>query len=77
MRESRTYGSVRAKAEWLSYSTTPDPGAGFRRYSYYFCRKGSLYPVRFPAMIVRRDRERNTMPSAITRHGRPRQPKPN
>lgn len=22
MRESRTYGSVRAKAEWLSYSTT-------------------------------------------------------
>lgn len=21
MRESRTYGSVRAKAEWLSYST--------------------------------------------------------
>jgi len=22
MRESRTYGSVRAKAEWLSYSTS-------------------------------------------------------
>src|SRR5262249_30753074 len=27
MRESRTYGSVRAKAEWLSYSTNLDgPG---------------------------------------------------
>lgn len=24
MRESRTYGSVRAKAEWLSYSTIID-----------------------------------------------------
>ena len=24
MRESRTLGSVRAKAEWLSYSTIPD-----------------------------------------------------
>jgi hypothetical protein len=24
MRESRTYGSVRAKAEWLSYSTIAD-----------------------------------------------------
>jgi hypothetical protein len=25
MREIRTYGSVRAKAEWLSYSTILDP----------------------------------------------------
>jgi hypothetical protein len=27
MRESRTYGSVRAKAEWLSYSTTLGGGS--------------------------------------------------
>ena len=38
MRESRTYGSVRAKAEWLSYSTTlqivsPNSTAGDSRLS--------------------------------------------
>ena len=30
MRESRTYGSVRAKAEWLSYSTNLGQRAGPR-----------------------------------------------
>ena len=36
MRESRTLGSVRAKAEWLSYSTIPrfDPNHGI---SYFTC----------------------------------------
>ena len=38
MREIRTLGSVRAKAEWLSYSTTPEA------MDYLLKREGAALP---------------------------------
>jgi hypothetical protein len=54
MRESRTYGSVRAKAEWLSYSTVTIPAAAILRLidatevnpQWLLTGRGPKYPAR-------------------------------
>ena len=54
LRESRTPGSVRAKAEWLSYSTTIQPRAGGGNIATCFAHHPcTAVPALYPAAVGR------------------------